>query len=146
MTQEQKDILLKDLCSRLPYGVKFKYEDRPNVCEILSITPIYNNGNVVYFDRYVNEPKKCSIYDVKPYLFPLSSMTEEQKKDIFHNGKFYIDRRNSLCRFPMYEDDYDFVTMEDCLEIFNKLNRYHFDYRGLIPMGMAIDATGKNIY
>lgn len=125
MKTEDKDLILRDLCARLPYGVKFKYEDRPNVCEILSITPIYNNGNVVYFDRYVNEPKKCSIYDVKPYLFPLSSMTEEQKTS--HNFLKYSAHANPVKLVDWY-------------------NKNHFDYRGLIPMGLAIDATGKNIY
>lgn len=125
MTQSDKDLLLKDLCSRLPYGVKFKYEDRPDVCEILSITPIYNNGNVVYFDRYVNEPKKCSIYDVKPYLFPMSSMTEEQKTS--HNFLKHSAYANPIKLVDWY-------------------NKNHFDYRGLIPMGLANDATGKNIY
>ena len=125
MTKHEKELLLQDICSRLPYGVKFKYEDRPNVCEILSITPIYNNGNVVYFDRYVNEPKKCSIYDVKPYLFPLSSMTEEQKTS--HNFLKYSAHANPVKLVDWYIKN-------------------HFDYRGLIPMGLAIDATGKNIY
>lgn len=125
MKTEDKDLILRDLCARLLYGVKFKYEDRPNVCEILSITPIYNNGNVVYFDRYVNEPKKCSIYDVKPYLFPLSSMTEEQKTS--HNFLKYSAHANPVKLVDWY-------------------NKNHFDYRGLIPMGLAIDATNKDIY
>lgn len=118
MTQEDKDLLLKDLCARLPYGVKFKYEDIPEVCEILSINLIYENGNVVYFDRYVNEPKKCSIYDVKPYLFPMSQVVEEivttSNKHIAVNVDFF--------------------------------HKNHIDYRGLIPMGLAIDATNLNIY
>ena len=139
MTQNDKDLLIRDLCARLPYGVKVEYENE--IFDVEYVCPMYEE---VKLD--IPETWTIDVSEVKPYLFPLSSMTEEQKKDIFHNGKFYIDRRNSLCRFPMYEDDYDFVTMEDCLEIFNKLNRYHFDYRGLIPMGMAIDATGKNIY
>ena len=125
MTQENRDLLVRDLCVRLPYGVKFKYEDRPEVCEILSITPIYENGNVVYFDRYVNEPKKCSIYDVKPYLFPLSSMTVEQKTS--HNFLKHSAYANPVKLIDWYIKN-------------------HFDYRGLIPMGLAIDATGLNIY
>ena len=153
MTQEQKDLLLKDLCARLPYDVKVKFI----VNEVSAIEEkfIYNidgeysyitNGKSYLTLDIIKALFNNHLDEIKPYLFPLSSMTEEQKKDIFHNGKFYINRHNSLCRFPMYEDDYDFVTMEDCLEIFNKLNKYHFDYRGLIPLGLAIDATGKNIY
>lgn len=145
MTHNEKDLLLKDLCARLPYGVKFKYEDRPNVCEILSITPVYNNGNVVYFDKYVNEPKKCSIYDVKPYLFPLSSMTEEQYNemqtisggDCLEHMEIEKECRNNspFNHLPLYQ--------YKVIEFFHK---HHFDYQGLIHMGLAIDATGLNIY
>ena len=82
MTTEDKELLLKDLCSRLLYGVKFEHTDKHTLCEILSITPIYDYGNVIYFDDAINHPKKCSIDDVKPYLFPLSSMTEEAERRI----------------------------------------------------------------
>ena len=140
MTQEQKDLLLKDLCARLQYFTKVQIKN-----EIVVLDSICDDDGY-HFNFIGDDREGVNIENIKPYLFPLSSMTEEQKKDIFHNGKFYIDHHNSLCRFPMYEDDYDFVTMEDCLEIFNKLNKYHFDYRGLIPMGLAIDATGLNIY
>jgi hypothetical protein len=139
MTQEQKELLLKDLCGRLPHGVKVNNEIQGDfeiygICENI----VFGRNEVCHIDFDVEK--------IKPYLFPLSSMTDEQEKDIFHNGKFYIDHHNSICRFPTNEDDYDFVTVEDCLEIFNKLNKYHFDYRGLIPMGLALDATGLNIY
>ena len=142
MTQKQKVLLLKDLCARLPYGVivnvkGFDYDYNSK------LTQIYNG---VGCSIQVTTNMPYDIEQVKPYLFPLSSMTEEQEKDIFHNGKFYIDHHNSICRFPTNEDDYDFVTVEDCLEIFNKLIKNHFDIYGLIPMGLAIDATGLNIY
>ena len=140
MTQEQKDLLLKDLCARLPYFTKVQIKNEIVVLDSICDDDGYH-FNFIGDDRF-----GVNIENIKPYLFPLSSMTEEQKKDIFHNGKFYIDRHNSLCKFPRYEDDYDFVTMEDCLEIFNKLDKYHIDYRGLIPMGLANDATGLNIY
>lgn len=140
MTQEHKDILIKDLCSRLPYGVKFKYEDRPNVCEILSITPIYNYGNVVYFDRYVNEPKKCSIDDVKPYLLPMSSMTDE----------------DYAIYSKIWEDTGKTAYLEGCHHLISTIKAYkssadyllskHYDIYGLIPMDLAIDATNLNIY
>ena len=150
MTQNEKDLLLKDLCARLDTNLvcSIYRTDDEGVGYRDEILHGYCKGDI-WYEFYFREDCSIGIDNVskiKPYLFPLSSMTEEQKKDIFHNGKFYIDRHNSLCRFPMYEDDYDFVTMEDCLEIFNKLNKYHFDYRGLIPMGLANDATGLNIY
>lgn len=136
MAQKDKDLLLKDLCARLPYKVKFKYEDRPEVCGILSITPIYENGNVVYFDRYVNEPKKCSIYDVKPYLFPMSSMTEKQKEEF--NTQSLKLQLQVIDEEIMYEKATEFEV--------DFYNKHHLDWRGLIPLGLAIDATNLNIY
>ena len=69
------------------------------------------------------------IYEyVKPYLFPLSSMTEEQEKE-YNNLNYY-----ELGCFPHSEEALDYLT------------KNHFDYRGLIEKGLAIDATGKNIY
>jgi hypothetical protein len=67
-----------------------------------------------------------NIEDAMPCLFPLSSMTEEQKKEEYEICKEYIIGYES-----------------NLIDFYNK---YHFDYRGLIPMGLAIDATGLNIY
>ena len=127
MTQEEKELLLKDLCSRMPYGVKFKHEDKHTLCEILSITPIYDYENVIYFNDYINHPKKCNIDDVKPYLFPMSSMSEEQNHE-------FLSTCNCYCGYYWTEETFDW------------LNAHHFDYRRLIPIGLAIDATGLNIY
>ena len=146
MKQEQKDLLIKDLCARLPYGVKFKHINKSKVCKILSITPVYDD--VVYFDEYINEPKKCYIDDVKPYLFSLSSMTEEQKYDFY-------------CRFIVNDCDFDdfkefyldngmwhklLAMLDDIESIIDWFHKNHFDWRGLIPKRLANDATGKNIY
>ena len=152
MTTEEKELLLKDLCSRLPYGVKFEHTDKHTLCEILSITPIYDYGNVIYFDDAINHPKKCSIDEVKPYLFPLSSMTEEQAKELFNIFGL-------VC--PSTEEDY--IKINECTgitfflcqgfdvethldKLIDWLNKNHFDYRGLIEKELAIDATNKNIY
>lgn len=142
MTQEHKDLLLKDLCGRVPYGVKFKFENSPRVkvCEILSITPIFDYDNVVYFDRYINEPKKCDICDIKPYLFPLSSMTDEDY-DIYSK---------------IWEDTGKTAYLDGCHHLISTIKAYkaatdyllskQYDVNGLIPMGLANDATGLNIY
>ena len=129
MTQNEKELLLKDLCSRLPHGVKFEHTDKHTLCEILSITPIYDYENVIYFNDYINHPKKCNIDDVKPYLFPLSSMTEEQRKEW-----------QSL----MIHDSYGILY--PTIKSFDYLYKNHIDINDLIPMGLAIDATNKNIY
>ena len=135
MTQEDKEILIKDLCARLPYGVKVKLGYNPNIFDLEYIIKF----NVMYGDSYKSEDI-LNITNIKPYLFPLSSMTEEQKKEY-----------NSLRNFvPTYH--YEFGDIVEDTELFDNyesidyLIANHFDYRGLIEKGLAIDATGKNIY
>ncbi len=122
MTQEQKDLLMRDLCARLPYGVKISVENRIETLQDISMLD------------YVVGYSSClasDIEDVKPYLLPLSSMTEEQKeehKDLLDNQYLGLDGNGNV------------FTLQDfyC--------KYHLDYRGFIPTGLADDATGKNIY
>lgn len=128
MTQEHKELLLKDLCARLPYRVKCKYYD---CCE-----GDYDEGTICGFERqeYIQIDGVCiNIEEVKPYLFPLSSMTEEQREE-YRN----IDNRAYSC--PM---DCAHIPTSDRMDW---LNAHHFDYRGLIPMGLANNAVGLNIY
>lgn len=139
--QKQKDLLCKDLCGRVPYGVKFKFENSPRVkvCEILSITPIFDYDNVVYFDRYINQPKKCDICDIKPYLFPMSSMTEGQRVE--------FEKMSELdCEYITTQIKNDSPNWTSGLNRVNWLIKNHFDVYDLIPMGLAEDATGKNVY
>ena len=77
---------------------------------------------------------------IKPYLFPLSSMTEEQKRE-YNKWKHYIP----VCRYE-YGDVVEEIELWDSPESVEYLIENHFDYIGLIPMGLANDATGKNIY
>ena len=120
MTQDQKDLLLKDLCARLPYGVKVKLGDNPNIFEL--------QYRIKFAVMYGDSDKLEDILDItniKPYLFPLSSMTAEQKTS--HNFLKYSAHANPVKLVDFY-------------------NKHHLDYRGLIPMGLANDATNKNIY
>ena len=123
MTQEDKELLLKDLCARLPYNVicqvEFKEGGKYN-SKVMLLSGIFTDK--AYFTT-----KGGSIYsnEYKPYLFPLSSMTEEQEKEWLYTLS------------SDYHITYDTVDW---------LNKNHFDYRGLIPMGLAIDATNLNIY
>lgn len=120
MTNEQKDILLKDLCARLPYGVKGeKYTIRMDG----EFVPLIDVEIIIAED--IITLNGCPGYMIRPYLFPLSSMTEEQKTS--HNFLKHSAYANPVKLVDWY-------------------NKNHFDYRGLIPMGSAIDATGKNIY
>ena len=129
MTQEDKELLLKDLCARLPYGVKIQvpYEDGSGyfdetVWEVSNDGPFYVNGWGIEYEY------------VKPYLFPLSSMTEEQY------DKLYIDSR-------VKNDSIDILdALANDMDAIDWLNKNHFDYRGLIEKGLAIDATGLDIY
>ena len=72
MKQKDKDLLLKDLCARLPYGVKIQVNDKVEMLEGIGIL-----DNVAEYGSFLS----CDIEEVKPYLFSLSSMTEEQKND-----------------------------------------------------------------
>ena len=131
MTEEQKALLLKDLCARLPYkslisinGERYRMEE---ICNAL-----------IGIDTYKITVDGCSIDSVKPYLFPLSSMTEEQRKEydkiIYHSVELHCERY------------YDVIDVDYCDELQDFYHKNHFDYRGLIPMGIVIDATGLNIY
>ena len=130
MTQEQKDkeLLLQDLCGRLPYGVKMNHiadtENNPITLVGVAKTMITLESSAGY--------GTSDIEDYIPYLFPLSSMTEEQ------------DREFSLLQVNTHKDGFLYVC--DCTNMITWLNKNHFDYRGLIPKGLAIDCTGLNIY
>ena len=129
MTQKEKNLLLKDLCSRLPYGVRYRHFTwNDEYGETYIAAQIYS----INTDGYVkncHDDETVYIDNVRPYLFPLSSMTEEQKKEYQ-----YITER------WMYDPAYSISDSIDWL------NKHHFDYRGLIEKGLAIDATGLNIY
>ena len=157
MTKEEKELLLKDLCTKLPYGVlvsvhdTFKYSTVPYetvylkasdislLIDSISLNERYSNKDK-RFNRIIKERKDYLEY--KPCLFPMSSITEEQKNTF--SGKVsilnaFID--GSIC---LSEDEE--LTSEDIIELFDFLNKNHFDYRGFIEKGLAIDATELNIY
>ena len=124
MTQEEKQLLLKDLCGRLPYGVKCKWEHEYDgktytgggvLCDIDHVkTP---NG-YRYWDCYFeDEGEDIPIELVKPYLRPMSSMTEEEKEELFQ----LMGNGNDIQRVDFY-------------------NSHFLDYRGLIEKGLAIEA------
>lgn len=131
MTQEEKQLLLKDLCARLPYGVKALYYDYVKEKEVVGIIDtIYTEANHDIKDGSVGIIYwRLEFSEIKPYLFPLSSMTEEQKKEL-----------QSL----MVQDAYGILY--HTIESYDYFNKHHFDYRDLIPKGLAIDATGLGIY
>lgn len=132
MKQIDKEILLKDLCARLYYGVKalIKYPININECkeEVRQITSVHCGLDIIQaenIDVLVDLPP----YDIKPYLFPLSSMTKEQKEE---------------WKSLMIKDSFGILYYT--LQSYDYLYKNHIDIRGLIPMGLAIDCTNLNIY
>ena len=113
MIQEDKDLLLKDICGRLDCGVKIK---------------IYNHNNDEYFNEFVtieNISKIINTFDIsdiKPYLYPINSMSKEHRKYVRSN-----------------------FTLGATYKLFDFLDRNNYDYRGLIEKGLAFDATNLNI-
>ena len=140
MTQENKELLIRDLCARVPYGVKYmRYSWNYDIDQEL---PVIETLECVDKDGYINHRRVYTVDDIKPYLFPLSSMTEEQKKYIAD-------------RWGINEDfDFDidpnwgeyFVDLCDVVDYVNWLIENHFDFNWLIPKGLANDATELNIY
>lgn len=147
MTQEQKDLLLKDLCARLPYGVRIQVKYYDDTWKLLTI---YTNGTT-YAVRDVGYPIETYFEDCKPYLFPLPSMTEEQAKEmqeIVGSPKVACIMRKTE-GLELWLDSVDTdptIWLDTIFEVQDWLNKNHFDYHGLIPLGLAIDATGLNIY
>ena len=138
MTQENKEILIKDLCARLPYGVKVLFENK--VFSIDYISAEYEEIKLDTPDNYT-----INISNVKPYLFPLSSMTREQLFDVQEIiGKNEIEIEDGFLH--IINSDRNTITYLEILAVFEWFYKNHFDIYGLIPMGLAIDATGLNIY
>ena len=153
MTQEEKLLLLKDLCSRLPYGVKAEVTNtqgyhHDNVAKkgekTIDTLKGFDSSHkcfTIYHDNPLDWDWTCSeidIEDIKPYLFPLSSMTEEQKKE--YDKIIY---RSIELHHREYSDIVEIDLFDNLQEFYHK---NHLDYRDLISMGLANDATGLNIY
>lgn len=127
MTLIEKKLLISDLCARLPYGVKVDCTD--GVVQLESVDFELGSDKPVFWHNGIGTNLTIEDDNIKPYLFPLSSMTEEQKKEL-----------QSL----MVHDSYGILY--HTIESFDYLYKNKIDFRGLIPMDLAIDATDKNIY
>ena len=135
MTQEDRRLLIKDLCGRSYYKVKVSaiYDNKEYEGTLCAIYP--EDNRIIIDDlnkpcHYPNQTCGGFIIDehkVKPYLFPLSSMTEEQYKE-------YWELEHS--------SDMEHLS----IPLLDWLNANHFDYRGLIEKELAIDCTNLNIY
>ena len=144
MTQENKELLLKDLCARLPYGVNILHEgwnfewdeELSTVEKVVGIDKDFIYTKVIDThngEEYRDDKLPIDTFDDKLFLRPMSSMTEEQK--VIY-GDLCYSVIQSLAKNMQSELN----------ELINWLNANHFDYRGLIEKGLAIDATNLNIY
>ena len=135
MTQEDKELLLKDLCARLPYGVKAKVLDEDILRYDYSseeggfINGIENINNGLFVIQCREDSYVLSYDEFKPYLRPMSSMTDSEAIE-WHKTTF----------------GQRWITEDNIERCIDWLNAHHFDFRGLIEKGLALDATGKNIY
>ena len=148
MAQEEKELLLKDLCARLPYGVKcrgtFCKEDTRCKGGVKICDKDFIFDGIVFSEDNVFELDSDTVIDVssvKPYLRPMSSMTKKEQRYIWdkYGPNFLVA---------------DFEDVGDVSELFNYcqmnisrapsfvdwLNENHFDYRGLIEKGLALEA------
>lgn len=117
MTQEDKELLLKDLCARLPYGVKMYH---PSSGFILPLAGIDNNGCITIGNNIIGYYTENIGYGCKSYLRPMSSMTEEEKQ-VLELCNAFIESRSIELKVDFY-------------------NKQHLDYRGLISKGLALEA------
>lgn len=157
MTQEDKELLLKDLCARLPYVVKGKitadciiphrYDNEGfplegtfdvNVelnginidTEEISINVFENKGDLSDYIDECQSDSPWTIKEFKPYLRPMSSMTEDERNEYF-SVKMRETERVALA---------EIYRPEAVSEIMDWLNAHYFDYRGLIEKGLALEA------
>ena len=159
MTQEDKELLLQDLCARLPYRVKCSFGVDDAVYEITGVNPTCCGASEIqatHVKSSVNGDFRLN--SCKPYLFPLSSMTEEQKQELFELCRFCIEedwegKKREVYAIaissradPAYCFDHNFYMWGVDIRAIDWLNKNHFDYRGLIEKGLAIDCTNLNIY
>lgn len=166
LTTQEKELILKELCTRLPYGIVINVGDKD-----LKLDKKHQCIGVLYpedcSDEFNERHNNASFYivisgcyygeEIKPYLRPLSSMTEEEILELYkiayntwYNDSLYYKseewisfrdsiQNNTLC----FKSS---IWASDIFKVYDWLNSNNFDYNGLIPMGLGIDCTGLNIY
>ncbi len=135
--QEEKQLLLQDLCARLPYGIKCTTKSLWN--GIYTIVGYKDNKFFLDCPIYDESDDGWMIESIVPYLRPMSSMTEEEK-ETYHN-LCYEEEREEL-EFGEWAAR---IHYHDTIDSIDYLNSIHIDYRDLIPKGLAIEAP-KEMY
>ena len=125
MTQEDKELLLKDLSARAPYGVKVHTNKGPQT--LLGMN--FRGWESILIDLQLDWVH-CLFM---PYLRPMSSMTDEEKKEY---------RKTQITKWVKCVDctHGGYYEHRDTFKTFDWLNKHHFDYRGLIKKGLALEA------
>ena len=133
MTQKEKDLLIKDLCSRLPYGVMVSGVYHFDICYSKYICEPLNAKmlDIKEWDKSRSSYDSHWYSDIKPYLRPLSSITEEEEFDYVAN----IKKEECFLNLPI----------QPRVPAIDWLLRNHFDFRNLIPLGLAFEAS-KGMY
>ena len=127
MKQEDKELLLKDLCARLPYKCKYKASKKITHWHKLTLNT-RTIGKII--DDYYDE--------IKPYLRPMSSMTEEERKEVNNLIKDNRPIPYGKINNKGMDNLFSSVAVTSSILI-DWLNAHHFDYRGLIEKGLAIE-------
>ena len=149
MTREQKDLLIKDLCGRLSHGVKCKILETN---EVKILAAIQYDGENTLFDFWEDDQKiqygyQLYLSEFKPCLLPLSSMTDELwDKEFMGCGITEFTRDSFKYGCETLEFNNSNPDLSGMVRFINQLIKNHFDIYGLIPKGLANDATGLNIY
>lgn len=143
MTQKEEQLLLKGICEKFPYGLWVKetlYSDSATIyppdkypteeskaCKVMSV-----QGNCVtlHISPFGWKPEIMELRHIKPYLRPLSSMTDEERDEFRNVG--------GIMAHNLQHDSWALSAFTP--EAYDWLNAYHFDYRGLIEKGLALEA------
>ena len=132
MTQEEKQLLIKDLCARLPYGVKVCARFNTGSRYTADVTAICADRDYIETRQNVlHTYRGSSVEDIRPYLRPLSSMTEEEGKEWEQLLNYNLSDENEMMVTVFVEDTPDYIDW---------FHEHHFDYRGLIEKGLALEA------
>ena len=146
MTQEEKQLLLQDLCGRLSYGIFVSIEqyDGTKICRkvrgIIDMKKFYVDGDDLASESF-------DLSDYRPYLRPMSSMTEEERRTIEASIENKCRQYWELILSSTEKSGYYYncgFSLDSIDNMVKLLNGYHFDYRGLIGKGLAIEVTKEN--
>lgn len=141
MNRAEKYLVIDDISGRIPHGVVFKTDWGNKTLKGIQ----YDNANtLLYFGvcNFTNKVIETYVSEVKPYLLPMTSMTEEKRKYI--SDRWGVNEDFDFEIDPNWGDY--FIEVEDAAGFIDWLNRNHYDYRGLIHKKLALDATGLDIY